>query len=96
MQYLKVDYIIYNTEISLFSSGGGYYAASNIIGPYYQRIHKNFLPIQYKFLGFERIRISDQDQIKLDINIDNDTILEVSGNRDDPLRYGRIVYLTIG
>ena len=81
LTYLRVDYIIYNTEISLFSSGGGYYTSSNFVGPYYQKIHKNFLPIQYKLLGFQSIRIANQDQIKLDINIDQDTILEITGDK---------------
>lgn len=96
LTYLRMDYIIYNTEISLFSSGGGYYASSNIVGPYYQKIHKNFLPIQYKLLGFQSIRVANQNEIHLDINIDDDTILGVSGDSTHPLANARVVYLTIG
>ena len=94
--YLKVDYIIYNTELSLFSSGGGFFSSSDFVGPDYQKLHRFFLPIHYSFLGFQSIEIRNQDSLRLKMSIDEDAILEISGDQENPLHFGRVTVLTIG
>ena len=42
-------------------------------------------------MGFQSIRIKDQGSIKLHMNIDDDAILEISGDQESPLSFHRLV-----
>lgn len=94
LTYLKVDYVIFNTNLSLFSSGGGFYAAADIQRPYYTKVHRSFVPINYMLLGFDKIRISGPKQFSLEISIDQAYILGIQAI--NKLAYAEVVYLTIG
>ena len=94
LTYLRLDYIIYNTNLSLFASGGGFYSNTNIFNPIYMKVHGNFLPVNYNLMGLQGIRIANQTQISLNLDIDRDNILTISTTAI--LSAANIVYLTIG
>ena len=60
--------------------------------PSYKKVHKNFLPINYKFMGIDQISLTNR--FDLFINIDADYILEIQSRNVIPAV--RVPYLTIG
>ena len=76
LKYLKLNFIIYNLEIGLFSSGGGFRSSNPLTQtPKYSKVHKNFIPINYKMIGIDKINLNGT--FDLYINIDPDYILEM-------------------
>jgi hypothetical protein len=78
----------------LFSSGGGYESELELSSPIYKKVHKNFIPINYRLLGFDKITLLSNNRLNLNINIDLDYILEIESKTG--VEFIRIVYLTIG
>jgi hypothetical protein len=81
LKKIKIDYIIYNNDTALFSTGGG--KLSSLLSPsfpIYIKLHNTFAPIVYYMLGFEMISLQNVTSFDLTMSIDTDYIFEVSSN----------------
>lgn len=72
-------YLIFNVQISLFSSGGGFHSHKSSL-PSYHKVHRNFVPIKYRMLGFDKLTVSPRQDFSLELSIDDDYILGVSSS----------------
>ena len=57
LKAIEIAYLVFNLEISLFSSGGGFESEKNLQQPIYKKVHKNFVPVNYRMLGFDKIKV---------------------------------------
>ena len=78
----------------MFSSGGGFEPENNLLDPIHKKVHKNFVPINYYLLGFDRIKLEKNRKFHLHIEIDSDFIF--SARSDSEIEFIRLIYLTIG
>ena len=96
LSFIKINYVIFNTEQSKFASNGGYFEPQSltVATPRYHKIHSDFAPIVYELAGFDSIVLRGKKKLHLDVAIDSDYILGFRTNYDiDEIS---IFFLTIG
>jgi hypothetical protein len=58
ISYIKISFIMYNLNNTLFASDGGFILSTlSSSSPVYVKIHNNFAPLKYWIVGIDNIEI---------------------------------------
>lgn len=95
VSYIKVDYLIYNLNLTQFASDGGFFSTSLAPdAPLYIKFHNNFAPILYWFVGIDTLVLGKDKALTFGFDLDKDYVLGVhSGGKIDNIKF---IYVGMG